>query len=231
MKILAFNASPRKSRGTTDVLMEAFIEGANKTDAEVEKHHIIDLNINGCLSCFTCWWKTPGVCVHRDDMDWILPKLSDADILLLGTPIYGRNTTHYMQRLLERTFSFNLPEMQVTDGETSHPGRIRKIPQLVLAATCGFPELNNFALVRALYPTAIPILLPASQMLYSVEGREYHSDFLDAIRQTGQKIATGEEIPEALRNRLIVEYPDEMKGEIISSHNLYSASRMEKSKQ
>jgi hypothetical protein len=121
--------------------------------------------------------------------------------------------------------------MQVTDGQTTHPGRIRKIPQLVLAATCGFPDLNNFALVRALYPTAIPILLPASQMLYSEEGREYHSDFLDAIRQTGQKMAAGEEIPETLRNKLIVEYPDEMKGKIISSHNLYSASRMEESKE
>jgi len=227
MKVLAFNASPRKSRGTTDVLMEAFIDGAKKSDADVDKHHIVDLDINGCLSCFTCWWKTPGVCVHRDDMDWILPSIPEADILLLGTPIYGRNTTHYLQRLLERTFSFSLPEMNVKDGQTSHPGRPRKFPRLVLAATCGFPDLNNFDIVKALYPTAVHILLPASQMLLNDEGREHLSDFLDAIRLTGQKMAGGDEIPESLTDQLIVEYSDEMKSTIVKSHNLYSASRLE----
>ncbi len=200
MKILAFNASPRKSKGTTDVLMEAFIDGAKKSNTDVEKHHIVDLNINGCLSCFTCWWKTPGVCVHRDDMDWIIPKLSEADILLFGTPIYGRNITHYMQRMVERTFPLSLPEMFAKDGQTSHPSRQqRKIPHLVLTATCGFPDLNNFDQVRALYPTAVPILLPASQMLFNDEGKEYLSDFLDAIRLTGQKMGEGDEIPESLK--------------------------------
>jgi len=227
MKVLAFNASPRKSRGTTDVLMEAFIEGANKSNADVEKHHIVDLNINGCLSCFTCWWKTPGVCVHRDDMDWIIPKLSEADILLFGTPIYGRNITHYMQRLVERTFPLSLPEMFAKDGQTSHPSRQRKIPQMVLIATCGFPDLVNFDQVRALIPTAVPILLPASQMLFNDEGKEYLADFLDAIRLTGQTITAGDEISGSLRSKLIVKYSDEMKGEIMTSHNLYSASRME----
>ncbi|MGY5881534.1 MAG: flavodoxin family protein [Candidatus Thorarchaeota archaeon] len=227
MKVLAFNGSPRKSRGTTDVLMEAFIEGAKEAGAEVDKHHVIDLNIKGCLSCFTCWWKTPGKCVHRDDMDWILPALTEADILLLGTPIYGRNLTHYLQRMLERTFSFSLPEMQVKDGETTHPGRIRKFPRIVLASTCGFPDLHNFALVKALNPTAVHILLPASQMLFSDEGKEYLSDFLEAIKLAGEKMASGEEVPDALRNRLIVEFSDEMKQSIIQSHNEYSASRKE----
>ena len=227
MKILAFNASPRKSQGTTDILMEAFIEGAMKAGAEVEKHHIVDLDIKGCLGCFTCWWKTPGKCVHRDDMDWILPKISDADILLFGTPIYGRNVTNYMQRLVERTFSFTLPDMQIRDGVTIHPSRTRRFPHLVLCATCGFPDVSNFNHVRALYPTAVHILLPSSQILFNDNGREYLSDFLNSTRLTGQKMAKGEEIPASLTEKLVVEYTDEMKKSITQSHNQYSASQME----
>ena len=227
MKVLAFNGSPRRSRGTTDMLMEAFIDGAKRSEAEIEKHHVIDLNINGCLSCFSCWWKTPGKCVHRDDMDWILPKIPEADILLLGTPIYGRNVTHYLQRLVERTFSFSLPEMQVEDGVTTHPARIRRFPQLVLCATCGFPDLGNFDIVRALYPQAIHILLPAAQMLFNEEGREFLADFLDNIKLTGRKMAVGKEIPALLRESLVVDFSDEMKGEIIKAHNLYSSSQQE----
>ncbi|MHA1966087.1 MAG: flavodoxin family protein [Candidatus Thorarchaeota archaeon] len=224
MKLLAFNASPRKSRGTTDILLEEFIDGARESQAEIEKHHIVDLNINGCLSCFSCWWKTPGKCVHGDDMEWILPDIVNADILLFGTPIYGRNITHYMQRLVERTFSLTLPEMQVKDEETTHPPRVKKFPRLVICATCGFPDLSNFEYVRALYPSAVHVLLPAAQILYNDERRKQISDFLDAVRLAGKTMANGEEVPTDLRNKLFVDYSDEMKRTIVESHNLYSTS-------
>ena len=225
LKLIAFNASPRGADGTTDVLMERFIEGAREAGAEAEKHIVVDLDINGCLGCFSCWWKTPGRCVHRDDMDWILPGINESDILLLGTPIYGRNTTHYLQRLVERTFPNTLPEMHVRDGTTRHPGRQRKIPRMVLAATCGFPDLVNFGVVRGLFPSALHILLPASQILFDEEGREYLSDFLDAVRLAGYTMASGEEVPGTLRERLIVDYPEEVKRLIVEKHNLYNASR------
>jgi len=140
MKLLVFNASPRKSSGTTDVLLEAFIKGARSSGADVEKHHIVDLDINGCRGCFSCWWVTPGECVQRDDMDKLLPSILEADVMVLGTPIYGRNVTSYLQKLLERTFVFSLPEMVTRGGETQHPGRVNKFPRLVLVATCGFPD-------------------------------------------------------------------------------------------
>ena len=225
MKILVFNGSPRKSKGTTDILLEAFIEGAKESGAEVEKHHIVDLNIGGCRGCFNCWWVTPGKCVQRDDMDKLLPAIADADIMLLGTPIYGRNVTHYVQRLMERTFSFSLPEMVVQEGETRHPGRIRKFPRLVFVATCGFPDTSNFDIVRALYQMALPILLPAAQLLLYEEGKKQLSGFLQAIRNAGQKLAAGDELTQELKDNLIVEFSDEMKQQIVEMHNRYSESR------
>jgi len=152
LKLIAFNASPRGADGTTDVLMERFIEGAREAGAEADKHIVVDLDINGCLGCFSCWWKTPGRCVQRDDMDWILPGINDSDILVMGTPVYGRNTTHYLQRLVERTFLNTLPEMYIEDGTTRHPRRTKKMQRIVLAATCGFPDLVNFDIVRCRPP-------------------------------------------------------------------------------
>jgi len=217
LKLIAFNASPRGADGTTDVLMERFIEGAREAGAETEKHIVVDLDINGCLGCFSCWWKTPGRCVQRDDMDWILPAINESDILLLGTPIYGRNTTHYLQRN-------TLPEMYVEDEATRHPSRTKKNPRLVLVSTCGFPDLANFDHVRGLYPTALHILLPASQLLLNDEGREYLSEFLDNVRLAGRTMASGEEISGDLRERLIVDYPERVKKLIVERHNAYFAS-------
>ena len=227
MKLLVFNGSPRKSNGTTDVLLEAFIEGAKSSGADVEKHHVVDLNINGCRGCFNCWWVTPGKCVQRDDMDKLLPAIADADVMLLGTPIYGRNVTHYLQKLLERTFVFTLPEMVAREGETSHPARISKFPRLVLAATCGFPDTSNFDIVRALYPMALPILLPAAQLLLYEEGKQQLSGFLQAVKLAGEKIAAGEDLTEEMKDELVVEFSDEMKKVIVEMHNRMSESRNE----
>ena len=226
MKVLAFNASPRKDRGNTDTLIDKFIEGAQMGGADVDKHHIVDLDINGCRSCFTCWWKTPGKCVHRDDMDWILPAITDADILVFGTPIFGMNFTHHMQRLAERTFAFSFPEMVPSEGGTTHPSRQRKIPEQVLIATCGFPEVSQFRIVQQLTPTALHIFLPAGQILQTENGKEYLSGFLQAVTTAGEHLARKEPISDELRGQLVIEYTDEMKGEIMTKHNLYSASRM-----
>lgn len=64
-------------------------------------------------------------------------------------------------------------------------------------------------------------------MLFNDEGKEYLSDFLEAIRLTGQTMTAGDVIIDSLRSRLIVKYSDEMKGEVMRSHNLYSAPRLE----
>lgn len=228
MNLLVFNGSPRKSNGTTDVLLEAFIDGAKSVGAEVEKHHIVDLDIGGCRGCFNCWWVTPGKCVQRDDMDKLLPSIMDADVLLLGTPIYGRNVTHYVQKLMERTFVFSLPEMVSHEGETRHPGRIHKFPRLVLVATCGFPDTSNFDIVRFLYPMALLILLPAAQLLLYEEGKKQLAEFLQAVRLAGQRIAAGEELTKDMKDNLIVEFSDEMKKQIVEMHNRYSESQNRK---
>ena len=224
IKILAFNASPRKERSTTDILMNKFIEGSSEVHAVANKFYVVDLNINGCLSCFSCWWKTPGKCVQKDDMEWILPSITEADILLLGTPIYGRNITHYLQRLLERTFPLTIPEMYIKDGTAHHPGR-KKFPAIVLASTSGFPDLSNFHIVKQLYPTALDIFLPATQILFNDEGREYLSGFLETIKLAGYTLGKGEKISEDVKEKLIVEYSDDMKKKIVEKHNLYNASR------
>ena len=225
MKLLVFNGSPRKSRGTTDIILETFIEGAKQSGADVEKHHIVDLDFGGCRGCFNCWWVTPGKCVQRDDMDQIIPAIIEADLLLLGTPIYGRNVTSYTQKLMERTFVFSLPEMERKDGETKHPGRVRKFPRTVLVATAGFPDTSNFDIVKALYHTALPIFLPAAQLLLFEEGKKQLSGFLDAVRLAGQKMAAGEELDEELKAKLIVEFSDAMKKQIVEMHNKMSESR------
>jgi len=78
--------------------------------------------------------------------------------------------------------------------------------------------------VRGLYPTALHILLPASQLQLNKEGRGYLSEFLDDIRLAGRTMASGKEISGELRERLIVDYPEGVKKLIVERHNACHAS-------
>jgi multimeric flavodoxin WrbA len=88
VRILAINGSPRGARGNTARIIEPFLEGAREAGAEAEVITLRDKDINHCLGCFNCWIKTPGVCVHKDDMPNLLEKIVAADVLVFGTPLY-----------------------------------------------------------------------------------------------------------------------------------------------
>ena len=109
--------------------------------------------------------------------------------------------------------------MYIKDGTTRHPRRTQKIPNVVLAATCGFPDLVNFEQAKGLFPNALHILLPASFILYDKAGRELLSDFLDAVKLAGQFMAGGKGVPEPLRKKLTVEYPEETRKLIVERYN------------
>jgi hypothetical protein len=219
MRLLAFNASPRKTRGATEIIMNKFIEGAREAGAETERHYVEDLMIKGCTGCFSCFWKTPGWCVQRDDMDWIIPKMVEADIIYMGTPIYHYNIVHGLQRMRERTLPMSCPEMRILDGETYHPRRRKIKGCTVLAAVCGFPDLINFRQVRGLFPDAIHIFLPASHILFQEEGVRYLDDFLDAVWDAGYQLSMGNDLVGEHKRRLVVEYPDELKESIVEEYN------------
>ncbi len=228
MKILAFNASPRKDRGITDIVMNHFLESAREAGAVIEKHYVVDLNIKGCLGCFSCWMKTPGRCIQRDDMDWILPRMREADAVFYGTPIYHYNIVHHLQRMRERTLPLALPDMEIVDGETIHPAREpRKTEQhTILAAVCGFPDLSNFDQARSLFPNATHIFLPASHMLLDPEGRKQLTRFTEAVKEVGRELVDNGGISDETRSRLIVEYPDEFKRMIVERTNRWFESRI-----
>ena len=220
MKLLAFNASPRKTRGATEIIMNRFVEGAKAAGAQVERHYVSDLMIKGCTGCFSCWWKTPGKCVHNDDMDWVLPLMADADIIYMGTPIYHGNIVHGLQRMREKTLPLVMPEMVMERGVTRHPFRVKKGQQTVLAAVCGFPDLASFRHAEDLFPGATHIFLPAAQTLFQDEGRRFLAGFLDDVWDAGYQMSMGNRLTDEHVRRLVVEYPDDVKRSIVEAHNV-----------
>jgi multimeric flavodoxin WrbA len=145
MKVLAINGSPHGKKGNTSLILEPFLEGIKEAESEVHLFYTKKLTINPCLGEHNCWFKTPGECFQKDDMQEVLPKLIEADILVLATPLYVDGMTGPMKNLLDRVIPIGNPVIEMRDGHCRHPARKEvKNGKLVLVSNCGFWEMDNF---------------------------------------------------------------------------------------
>ena len=145
MKVLAFNGSPRMDKGNTALILNPFLDGMREAGAAVELFYTKKLNINPCQGCFTCWLKTPGVCFQKDDMQMLHPKLRQADIWVLATPLYVDGMTGPMKNLVDRLIPLVQPFIELRDGHCRHPLLEARDPgKVVLVSNSGFWEMDNF---------------------------------------------------------------------------------------
>lgn len=99
MKVLAISASPR-SGGNSDVLCDRFLEGAERAGHITEKINLGNKNITPCDACCGCG-KTK-ICVKKDDMESIIGKLLESDIIVLATPVYFYSMSAQMKTFIDR---------------------------------------------------------------------------------------------------------------------------------
>lgn len=99
-KVLLVSASPRQ-QGNSDLLCDAFMQGARESGHHVEKIRLVDKDIAFCTGCCTCI-HDPGACVQDDDMADILAKILAADVLVLASPVYFRIFNARMKNFIDR---------------------------------------------------------------------------------------------------------------------------------
>jgi multimeric flavodoxin WrbA len=150
MNVLVINGSTRKEKGYTAKVLDPFIKGMKKAGAQIELLYSKQLNINPCNGEFDCWYGNIGKCYINDDMQQVYPKLREADILVLGIPVYLAIPSE-MQKFLNRLMPLMHPVLKFEAGRTyikfHDDVRIKKI---VLVSVCGWWEMGNFDLVEHL---------------------------------------------------------------------------------
>lgn len=206
-RILAINGSPRGRASNTQRLVTAFFEGAADAGATCETIFATELDVHDCVGCFSCWNKTPGVCVFKDDMPGVLEKMLDSDLVVWATPLYHYGMIARLKRIMERTLPLAKPWI-VRDGKHYHhperyPGRT---PSNFLISNCGFPErlhfgalVEEFRLLAGDEPQAFlgSILCTSGELLKIPELASRTSWYLDATRAAGKEMAQNRTISAA----------------------------------
>ena len=133
MNILILSGSPRKG-GNTELLAEAFTKGA-AAHHHVEIVSVRDYKVNPCLGCNICF-KTNGACAQKDDMALIYEKMSQADMLVISSPVYFYGISAQLKAIIDR---FHNPIR-----DTFH---IKKTA-LLLVGAASLPELFDAVLTE-----------------------------------------------------------------------------------
>ena len=115
-KIVAFNGSPRPT-GNTSHLLNSFIEGANRQDAEVETMHPQKMNLEYCTGCLRCN-MLKRCSISNDDWPELSSKILDADVLVFAAPVYFHHVPAPMKAMLDRFRS--LIHVQITETGLQH---------------------------------------------------------------------------------------------------------------
>ncbi|OGP53599.1 MAG: hypothetical protein A2Y65_02675 [Deltaproteobacteria bacterium RBG_13_52_11] len=101
MFILGLMGSPRE-KGNTDLLLSAFLEGAQGKGAEVMKVDVAFKHIAPCQGCRFC--EQQGFCrLQDDDMGEMNYLLRRADVVALATPIFFYAPPAQIKALIDRS--------------------------------------------------------------------------------------------------------------------------------
>lgn len=105
MNVLAICGAANKSRNTAAMLKSALDGALSISGAKGEMVYLYDLNFKGCIGCHSCKLLDEskfGRCILRDDLTPVLEKAIDADVILIGSPIYFSDITGETRSFLER---------------------------------------------------------------------------------------------------------------------------------
>ncbi len=113
MKVLLINGSPRKE-GNTAIALNEMVKVFEKEGIATEIMHIGGKDIRGCIACGKC--RQLGHCVFDDAVVEAGKKLSQADGLVVGSPVYYASANGTVTSFMDRLFYSNSSDLRMKVG-------------------------------------------------------------------------------------------------------------------
>jgi len=191
MKVLGILGSPRKG-GNTELLLEEALKGAEAEGAEVERLRLTDYNIIPCKECLACF--KDGNCIILDDMAKIYPKLLEADIIVLASPIFFYGVTAWAKGLIDRCQALWARKYQLKDPSFGKEGRKRKGFFISVGGTKGQKTFEGAILTAKYFFDVLNAEYAGELVLREVDAKGdilKHPETLHQAFEAGRKLVLG----------------------------------------
>ena len=159
MNVIAINGSPKKE-GNTYHALKMVLDELDKEGISGEILHIGNKNIRGCLACGSCAKNKDQKCIQsKDEVNGWIAQMTEADGILLGSPVYYADIAGTMKAFLDRVF--------YVSGSNGNLFRHKVGASIVAVRRSGglpaFHALNNYLMYSEM-------LIPASNYWNVIHG-------------------------------------------------------------
>lgn len=108
------------------------------------------LKIAPCRGCFSCWIRTPGICVIDDDAIEVARMTAQCDLLVYITPVVFGGVSPILKLALDRNICLVHPFFEKVNGETHHKKRYRHYPPMIAVGILNENDTEGKALFERL---------------------------------------------------------------------------------
>jgi multimeric flavodoxin WrbA len=117
--------------------IESIQENINRLiDIDLVDLRIHDIRSEGskhCKGCWNCWWKTPGRCIHKDDIEKSYGDFINSDQAVVMVGIKSGFLNYQSKRFLDRLIPIIHPYIDYINNEFTHRLRYDHYPHIIFA--------------------------------------------------------------------------------------------------
>lgn len=214
-KVIVINGSPRKDKSVSLVATNLFVKGMTEAvPCDVEFITVSDLNVKPCLGCLSCWARTEGECVIRDDDALsVKNKILDSDVVILSYPLYFFGMPGTMKVLTDRMLSLlqtYAGQPASLNGESLHGIRYPKPGRnFVIISTCAYTEVKGaYDALKCQYDCICgrgnytAVLIPQLKMFLESAKGERLKKFENTMMEAGRQLAVNGNITAELLQKI-----------------------------
>ena len=128
MKITILNGDTEKSGSNFSTYVDSLAQELKKTHT-VDVFALEKMNIHYCTGCWSCWWKTPGLCRLNDEGEAIFKSVIHSDFLIFASPLVAGFISAELKKISDRLIVLIHPYIEIREGENHHKKRYEKYPE------------------------------------------------------------------------------------------------------
>jgi multimeric flavodoxin WrbA len=181
--ILILKGSPRE-KGNSAMLADEVAAGAQSVGAIVESFYLHGMDIRPCDACDECK-GTGGVCIIKDEMQGLYPKLAAANAIVLASPIYWFTISGQLKLCIDRWYAFQASGWKEFHGKRA--GIVLTYGDTDLYTSGGINAIHTFETMFRYLRMEIVGIVYGSVM--DIGDACKHPELIESAYKLGQKLA------------------------------------------
>jgi len=129
-KIVLINGNPEKGKNPLNKFQQELARILKQEGFSVDYHVLSEKEVKLCIGCWDCWWKTPGICRHKDDAQELLKEIINSDLVIYSSSLIMGMYSSLLKKFHDRTIPLVHPYIEIREGECHHKKRYPNYPKM-----------------------------------------------------------------------------------------------------